>query len=190
VPVETVIDALNAEVASGRIRAFGASNWPVSRLAAANEYAGKNGLTGLALSSPHLSLAVPMEPLWSNCLHATEEDITWHTRSGLPIFAWSALGHGFFREESGPGNRSDERLVRCYHNPDNFERLSRARQLAAERGLTAAQIALAYVLNLAAPTVAVVGPQTAEETQSCVSAGEVELSRAELDWLSLRAGAR
>jgi len=190
VPVEVLVEAANEHVAEGRIRGYGVSNWPVERIAAARSYAEERGLRGLAISSPHLSLAVPMEPLWANCLFASEEDVAWHAEVGLPLLAWSPLGHGFFSEHSGPEPDSEERVERCYHNEENMEKLARARKLAEEKEVTAAQIALAYVLNLAGPIAAVVGAQSAAEVQSCAAATEIELSEGEMDWLGLKRAER
>jgi aryl-alcohol dehydrogenase-like predicted oxidoreductase len=190
VPVPPVVDTLNEEIERGRIRAFGLSNWPRPRLAAAIEYAEKRGLRGPAVSSPHLCLAVPMEPLWANCLHATEDDIAWHATAGLALFAWSPLGHGFFSDHSGPFEESGEWVRRSYHNRENLERRARAEQLAKEKGVTVAQIALAYVLNLPAPTVALVGALTVQEVESAAVAADMPLSHTELDWLTLKADSR
>ena len=190
VSVRLVVDTLTEEIERGHIRAYGVSNWPVPRTAAALEYADSHGLHGPAISSPHLSLAVPMQPLWPNCLHATRHDIAWHAAQNIPLLAWSPLGHGFFSDHPGPEPDSDERVARSYHNAENLERLARARRLGAEKGATAAQVALAYVLSLPAPTVAIVGAQTVAEVESCAVASEIQLSHAELDWLSLEAPAR
>jgi len=189
-PVQVLVETVNEQVEEGRIRGYGLSNWSVSRIAAARKYAEEKELRGPAISSLHLSLAAPMEPLWSNCLHASEEEVASHAEMGLPLLAWSPLGHGFFSDHSGPEPDSDERVERCYRNEENMEKLARARKLAEEKGVTAAQIALAYVLNLPGPIVAVVGAQSAREVQSCAAATEIELSEGEMAWLGLKAAER
>lgn len=190
VPVEVAVEGFSNEIARGRIRAWGVSNWPLPRVAAAITCAREHGLAEPAISSPQICLAEAAEPFWPDCLYATEEYITWHAAHGLTLAAWSSTGQGFFREESGPENTSDPDMVRVYHSPRNFEKLSRARALAAEKGLTGVQIALAYVLNLPADIVALNGCQTPEEVASSVAATEIELTPAELDWLALKAERR
>lgn len=190
VPVGEIVDVLNQERSAGRIRAFGGSNWTTARIDEANEYAAGKGVSGMCLSSPNVCLAVPKEPWWPDCAHAAPEDIARHAESGVPLFAWSSQGRGFFLEDSGPENTSpsaspNRDLVRVYHTEENFQRLARARELAERKGVRAIQIALAYVLNLPAPTVALVGPATAEEVASCVQAAGIGLTREEMDWLSL-----
>ncbi len=190
VGAELVVDVSSEQIAAGRIRSYGLSNWPVARVAAAIEYARTHGLHAPAVSSLHVSLAVPIRPLWPYCLHASEEDLAWHAKAALPLLAWSPLGHGFLSDHAWPSEESEDIVARSYHNDENLERLSRARHLAEEKGSTVAQIALAYVLNLQAPVVAVIGALTPEEVESAFAAAEITLSREETSWLSLKARSR
>jgi len=188
-PVGPLVEALNEEVSRGRIRAFGGSNWTAARIREANAYAEKHGLMGMAVSSPQVCLAQTREPFWAGCLTASDEDIAWYAQSGVAIVAWSSQGQGFFRDDSAPENQGDPQLAASYHTPENFEKLRRARELAAGRGVTAVQIALAYVLNLAAPIIALVGPRTLEEVASSMAGVDITLSPAEMNWLALRTDA-
>jgi len=183
--VGPLVEALNEEVEKGRIRAFGASNWKAARVAEANAYAERHGLLGFAITSPQVCLATAREPYWAGCLAATEEEVAWYAKVGLSIVAWSSQGQGFFRDESGPENTSDPDMVRAYHTPENFEKLRRARDLAKRKGVSAVQISLAYVLNLPAPIIALVGPRTVEEVESCFAGSEIKLTPAEREWLAL-----
>ncbi len=56
VPVGEIVDMLHAEAQSGRIRAFGASNWTSRRLDEANRYAAARGISGFVASQPRWSL--------------------------------------------------------------------------------------------------------------------------------------
>jgi aryl-alcohol dehydrogenase-like predicted oxidoreductase len=58
--------------------------------------------------------------------------------------------------------------------------------LAKRKGLSAVQIALAYVLSLPAPIIALVGPNTVGEVESSAAAADIKLSSAEMAWLALR----
>jgi len=186
VPVGDLVETLNDERAKGRIRAFGGSNWTAARIRAANEYAAKKGLMGMAVSSPHVCLATAAEPFWADCTQASEADIAWHAASGIPLVAWSSQARGFFLDTSGPDEKSAD-LRRVYHPIQaNFEKLARARQLARAKGVAAIQIALAYVLHLPAPMIALVGPATPGEVDSCVAAAEIALKPSELAWLELK----
>ena len=185
IPVATIIDYLNQEIESGRIHAFGASNWTHHRIQEANEYAAQNGLIGFAVSSSNLSLAVPMDAMWHGVLSVTEEAQDWHRENQFPLISWSAQARGFFSGQFTPENRDDEDMVRVYYNRDNFERLKRARELGRRKGFTAIQIALAYVIHQPFPTFPIVGPCTLGELASSLEALNIELSGDEMQWLNL-----
>lgn len=78
-----------------------------------------------------------------------------------------------------------DELRRTWFSDDNFERRRRAFALAAERGTSAINVALAWVLQQAFPVFALVGPRSLDELDSCISALSLHLSPAELSWLNL-----
>src|SRR4030067_596229 len=72
-----LVEALNQEQTRGRIRAFGASNWRVERIAEANVYAAQHGRNGFVISSPSLSLARPARMYFPGTLFADEATREW-----------------------------------------------------------------------------------------------------------------
>jgi 1-deoxyxylulose-5-phosphate synthase len=186
-PVEKIVDALNEHIEAGSVKAIGVSNWTWQRIEEANRYASANGLTGFTFSSPNLSLAKPNEPFWKGCVSADEETCSWHEKEQLPLLSWSSQARGFFTGRFTPEVRDNADLVRVFYNEDNWERLARAKQLAEEKGVTAIQIALAYVLNQPFPTCALIGAQSAAELQSCDAGSLIKLTKEEMAWLDLTA---
>lgn len=185
VPAGEVIEALNEYIADGSVGAIGVSNWTWERIRDANAYAEANGLVGFSFSSPNLSLAKPNEPFWKGCVSADAETIAWHESEQFLLFSWSSQARGFFTGRFTPEIRDNADLVRVFYSDENWERLERAKQLAASKHVTAIQIALAYVLNQPFPTCALIGAQSAEELKSCDEGSTIQLTRAELDWLDL-----
>ncbi len=185
-PVSAFVDCLNEHLRAGRIRAYGASNWSLDRLAEANAYAAGHGLRGFDCNSPNLSLARWNEPIWEGCVSASAPEArAWHEERQMPLFAWSSQAQGFFTGRYSPDDTSNRDMVRCWYNQPNFERLERARQLAEEKGVTATQIAMAYVLCQPFPTFALIGPRTVEETYTSALGLNVKLTPDELAWLNL-----
>jgi aryl-alcohol dehydrogenase-like predicted oxidoreductase len=184
VPVGPILEALDAQRRGGRFRALGASNWTVARIDEAGRYAARDGREPFACSSPGLSLAAPQEAPWLGAVtihdHAAR---AWYEARQLPVFAWASLAGGFFA-----GVRTSD-VVRVYETVDNRERLRRTLALAARRGATASQVALAWVLHQPFPTYALVGPRSVAELRESVAALELALTPAESRWLDLEPGA-
>lgn len=190
VAVGLIVETLNEHVEAGRIHTFGASNWTVQRLQEANAYAAQHGMRGFSFSSPNLSLAKAIEPYWAGCVSADANTIAWHEQTQLPLLSWSSQARGFFTGRFTPEDRSNADLVRVFYNDDNWTRYRRAAELAAEKGVTTIEIALAYVLNQPFPACAIIGPQNAVEMQSCHVGADIRLSDRERDWLDLRVATR
>ncbi|WP_281890547.1 aldo/keto reductase [Paenibacillus sp. YYML68] len=186
VPVGPIVEALNAHLEAGRIRAIGASNWTWQRLDEANRYAAQHGLTGFSFSSPNLSLAKVNEPFWTGCVSADQATLDWHEETGLPLLAWSSQARGFFTGRYSPEVTDNADLVRVLYSEANWERLARAKQLAAEKQVSMIQIALAYVLNQPFPTCALIGAQSREELLSCAEGSRIRLTPEETAWLDLQ----
>lgn len=187
--VGPVVETLNAEVSRGQLRGYGFSNWSTARLTEVVEYAARHGLQRPAVSSLHVSLARPQEEVWGH-RHAAPSDLAWHAAAGLPIIAWAPLGHGFLSDNPMPFPESREWVARWYHCKANFARLARVRELAEEKRVTVAQLALAYVLHLPAPLVAIAGALTREEVIEAGAATDITLQDSEVKWLNLEMATR
>ncbi|MGV2788050.1 aldo/keto reductase, partial [Clostridium perfringens] len=122
---------------------------------------------------------------WKGCVSADAETIAWHEAEQFPLLSWSSQARGFFTGRFTPEIRDNAGLVRVFYSDENWQRLERAKQLAASKHVTAIQIALAYVLNQPFPTCALIGAQSAEELKSCDEGSTNQLTREELDWLDL-----
>ena len=173
VPVGEIIDMLNAEVRRGRIRYFGASNWNCVRLAEAQAYAEACGLQGFSASEPLWNLAWNTNPLHDPTLHTLEDaDIRWHEESGLPVIPYSSTAGGYFASrKDGDGY------------PISQARRERARQLAAELGYSANQIALAYLRGHAFPVIPIIGTVNLDHLNDALGATEVDLTPEQVRWL-------
>jgi len=179
-PVADIIEMLNRQIERGRVRAIGASNWSVARMAEANAYAAGKRLQGFVVSQVQWSLSVPD---W----HATEdptmrsagaEEIAWHVQTGLPIAAYSATGNGFFAKECGP--KASE---------VNRDRWNRVKSLSAEIGCTPAQLAVAWLLHQKPTVLPVFSTGSQAHLAEVLGADSVALDSQALGRLAAPAGA-
>ena len=193
VPVAELVEAMNAHIRSGVIKAYGCSNWTLSRFIEAVAYARSNALVPFAVSSPHFSLAVSYDPPWAGCLSITgepgREQYEHYLREKTALFCWSSLSSGFFsglylRDNLDKHTEGQPALVkRCYCREDNFARLDRVKILAEEKRRSTSQIALAYVLSSPLNTFPLIACWRPEEAYDNVAACDLELSEAEMAWL-------
>lgn len=184
VPVGEILEVTEGMRESGNARAFGVSNWTPARITEANDYAAAHGLTPFAVNSPGMSLAVAREPMWPGCVYADDELVAFHRRTGLALAAWSAQGRGFFSGRVHRGGAIDADLARVYGSDENFDRLDRATALATERGYTANQVALAYVLAGDYPVMALITPKNPDQLRDSLRALEIELMPSDVEWLA------
>lgn len=181
----------------GKIKSFGGSNWSAKRIAALNAYAENHGLTGFTVSSPHYSLGRQRHDPWGNgCKTVTgDKNATqrqYYAQTGMPLFCWAALCGGMF---SGAVKSAEPMAMMKflgfnsawgYGSKNNFERLRRCERMAAEKGVTVAQIALAWLLGSELNTLAIVGCNTPERVRANARAAEIALTDAERRYLNLQ----
>jgi len=194
VSVGKIAECMHRFHEEGKIKAFGGSNWSAKRIAELNAYAEKHGLTGFTVSSPHYSLGRQRHDPWGNgCKTITgdknADQRKYYAQTGMPLFCWAALCGGIF---SGGIKSTEQRLMMKrfgfnstwgYGCADNFERLRRCEIIAAEKGVSVAQIALAWLLGSELNTLAIVGCNTPERVRENAQAADLELTQAERCWL-------
>lgn len=201
VPVGPIVEILNEHLESGKIKSFGGSNWHHSRIQEANEYAEEHSLVPFAASSPHYSLAEQVQDPWGQgCVAISgpneQEARQWYTETQMPIFSYSSLARGFFSGRISRSNFDDKKSIldraclTAYCHEQNFDRLDRVEILAREKGMTVAQIAMAYVMNQPMNVFPIVGAATSQELEDNIIAARMKLSKEELEWLDLRRASR
>ena len=183
VDVGAIMDWVNPHLDAGRIRAVGASNWSLDRFERANAYAANAGLTGFALLSNHFGLATQRVPRFAGCLNVKPGERTRLRATGKPNLAWSAQCGGFFAGIYDPADRSNQPMVDSYYVPENWDRLARARQLAAQLGISPVQVALAYTLNQEFGSLGVFWTANQAELDEALQAADIELAAGQLAFL-------
>lgn len=195
-PVSEIMDTLNKHRDAGRIRAFGVANWGYERIKEANEYALSKGLQPFTVSEQHYSIAEQLgEPFveGSGSLSGPrfKEARQFHIDMDIPVISYSCLSGGLLTgrisyEQFKTDPESIPYSIRngyCYDI--NFKRLERTAELAKVKGLSIAQIGLAYAMSSDMTVMPIVGALTYDELASSIDALDVKLSKAECDWVDL-----
>lgn len=195
-PVGEIVDVLDEYKSKGHIGVYGGSNWRADRVAAANEYAAANGKTPFTVSSPQFSVAEMIEPPWAGCISVSgvqgESDRAWYDANGLSLFTWSSLAGGFMTGKFTRENIDsfsdywDTNPIGAYAYESNFQRLDRVLEMAADKGVSPAQIAVAYVLNANPRYHAIIANWEIDQIAENVAAADIALTLAEIAWLELK----
>lgn len=190
----SIMECLTALKESGRIRAFGVSNWTHGRIAEANAYAEAHGLEKIALSSPHFGLAVQHGDPWGGCVTISGDNAAarkWYIENGMPIFAYSGLARGLM---SGRYRADDQTLARKLDAPtrrgylyeDNLRRLERAFELAEAKGCTVAQLSVAWMFAQGLDVCAILSQSSPKRVSENAAACDVVITEEESEYLDLK----
>jgi len=198
-PVGEIVDVLHEAKEKGKIGIFGGSNWTMERIKAANEYAAANGKTPFAISSPQFSVAEMVNPPWGGCISASGEQgepaREWYEANEIALFTWSSLAGGFMTGKFTRDNLDtftaywDTNPIGAYAFENNFKRLDRVQELAADKGVSAAQISLAYVLHNPR-THAIAAAWEIDQVDDNLKAIDTKLTDNEIAWLELKTEAK
>ncbi|NGO42528.1 aldo/keto reductase [Streptomyces ureilyticus] len=176
-PIEETMEALHDVVRSGKARYIGASSMFAWQFAKAQHVAETHGWTKFVSMQNHYNLAYREEE---------REMIPLCLDQQVGCIPWSPLARGLLagsRERGGKQltvrSGSDQYAEELYGDAD-FDVVDAVRELAAERGLPPAQIALAWLLGKPAISAPVVGATKLNHLDDAVAAVEVSLSEEEI----------
>jgi aryl-alcohol dehydrogenase-like predicted oxidoreductase len=178
-PLEETLQALESLVAAGKVRYVGASNYASWQLMKALGTAERLGLPQFVSQQIYYSL---------QAREAEYELIPLAVDQGLGVLVWSPLAGGLLsgkyrrNHEAPAGSRQltdwDEPPV--YDTDGLYDIVEVLVGLGEQRGVSAAQIALAYILAKPAVTSLVIGARTDEQLADNLSAASLSLTQAEL----------
>ena len=173
VPIEETVGAMAELVQAGKVRHIGLSEASPETIRRAH--------------AVHPITALQTEySLWSR---DPEERLLPTVRQlGIGFVAYAPIGRGFlsgrFRSPDDVGDEGDFRSRHPRFQGDNFRRnrelVERLEALAAEKGVTPAQLALAWVLHQGDDIVPIPGTKHRTYLQENVAAVEIELSEEDL----------
>ena len=170
-------------------------------------YAKEHNLMPFSVSSPNFGLAEQVNDPWTGDAKFADGCVTisgpenadareWYKENSIPVFAYSSLARGFFSGAFSSSNPErakeimDEPGIIGYYSENNLERLKRCEEIAKEKGVSVAQIAMAWIYNQKFDVFALSSPVTYEQLNANISAMDIMLNENELKWLNLEAESR
>jgi aryl-alcohol dehydrogenase-like predicted oxidoreductase len=178
-PIEETMEVLHEVVKSGKARYIGASTMHAWEFAKAQRVASENNFTPFVSMQNHYNLLYREEE---------REMVPMCIDQGVAVNPWSPLARGLLtgrwtREEGRQTARSGNDPVsdEFYGDLDLFwPVIERLQEVAADRGVPAAQLALAWLLHKPGVTAPVVGATKVNHVADALSAAELVLTDDEI----------
>lgn len=179
-PLDDVAETLEMFVASGKARAIGVSNFTGEQV---RTLASSLRTTSLVANQVSLSL---FDRRWAEASFDACQEL------GIGVMAYGPLAHGLLagsitRETvfdatdwRAAGVIFGQPLLTPENRPHNHSVVDRLTEVAAAKGITLAQLAIAWVLHHSPVAVALVGARTEQEIAEAACAANVKLSDADL----------
>lgn len=176
VPLEETLRALDDLVREGKVLYLGVSEWTAAQIRSALELQDRLLLRRIVSNQPQYSLVARK---------IEEEVLPVCRKEGIGQVVWSPLGGGVLTGKYRPGEPVPERsraadpetrqFMHGVLGDDVLEAVARLASLARERGLSVAQLALAWTLHQEGIASAIVGATTVEQVEENVQAAGVDL---------------
>ncbi|HLE14053.1 MAG TPA: aldo/keto reductase [Anaerolineales bacterium] len=180
-PIEETLEALHDVVKSGKARYIGASSMYAWQFAQAIYLADRHGWTRFVSMQNHYNLVYREEE---------REMLPLCRAEGVGVIPWSPLARGFLvgnRARQGWGetvrSQIDDFAHEMYYQEGDFEVVERVVDLAGRLGVTAAQVALAWLLHQPGVTAPIIGASQMHHLDEAVRALEIRLSPEEQAYL-------
>jgi 1-deoxyxylulose-5-phosphate synthase len=180
-PIEETMEALHDIVRAGKVRYIGASSMYAWQLAKAQRIAERNSWTRFVSMQNHYNLLYREEE---------REMIPQCIDMGMGVLPWSPLARGWL---AGTRTREGERKTaragtdtyadELYGRPEDFDVVDRLAEVAADRDVASAQIALAWLLHRPGVTAPIIGATKLDHLEQALAATELQLSTEEIDLL-------
>ncbi len=176
-PIEEMLEAMDTLVRQGHVRYVGVSNWAAWHVAKALGISERRNLASIRSLQAYYTIAG----------RDLEREIVPMLRSEkVGLMVWSPLAGGFL---SGKFDRNSEgeagaRRVTFDFPPVNKERgydiIDAMRTIAEAKGISVAQIALAWLLHQPAVTTVIIGAKRMEQLKDNLASVDVELTADDL----------
>jgi aryl-alcohol dehydrogenase-like predicted oxidoreductase len=176
-PIEETMKALHDVVRSGKARYLGASSMYAWQFAEAQHVAAVNGWTPFVSMQNHYNLIYREEE---------REMLPLCADQGVGVIPWSPLARGRLTrpwDTTTARGETDEFGASLYREEDSAI-VDRVLDIAKRREVSAAQVALAWLMAQPAVTSPIVGVTSPQHLADAVSAVDLELTDDEIEELS------
>jgi 1-deoxyxylulose-5-phosphate synthase len=175
-PIEETLEALHDAVRAGKVRYIGASSMYAWQFTKALYISELNGWTKFVSMQNHYNLIYREEE---------REMLPLCVDQGIGVIPWSPLARGRLTRpwDTATARTETDEFGKSLYRDEDRQIVERVIDLAAKRGLTPAQVALAWLLRNSAVTSPIVGVTKPDQLSQALSAVDAELDDAEVAYL-------
>ena len=179
-PMETTLRALDDAVRRGKVRHVGTSSQWAHQFANALHTSEREGLARFETMQNHYNLVYREEEREMLPLCAKED---------IAVIPWSPLARGYLTrphediDATARGESEEHMYEHPYRSGGGPEINERVQELAAEKDVSMAQIALSWVLHKDWVDAPIVGTTSVEHLEEAVEALDIDLSDSDIEWL-------
>jgi aryl-alcohol dehydrogenase (NADP+) len=173
-PIEETLSALHDVVRAGKARYIGASSMAAWQFSKALYLADRHGYTRFVSMQNHYNLVYREEE---------REMLPLCRDQGIGIIPWSPLARGFLAGNRRAADRGDTTRAatdtiahKLYYEDSDFRVVDGVAALAARRGVSPAQIALAWVLAQPGVTAPIIGASKMPQLEESLAALDIKLT--------------
>ncbi|MBW4023062.1 MAG: aldo/keto reductase [Proteobacteria bacterium] len=175
-PIEETLEALHDVVKAGKARYIGASSMHAWQFAQSLAVAERHGWTRFVSMQNYVNLLYREEE---------REMLPLCRQEGIGVIPWSPLARGRLTrdwDDSSARSETDEFGKGLYAKTADADKkvVERVAEVAAQRGISRAQVALAWVLSKPGITAPIVGATKLNHLSDALAAVEVKLSPEEI----------
>jgi len=181
-PIDETLRALDDLVRAGKVRYIGASSGPAWQMMKALSASERNGWARFVSMQNHYNLLYREEE---------REMIPLCLSEGIGVIPWSPLARGLLARAGAPAAsqstassttraETDTIAPKLYDTPEDADVVAAVRRVADTRGVTPAEVSLAWLLSRPAVVAPIIGATKPEHLDAAIRALDVTLTAEEV----------
>ena len=181
-PIDETLRALDDLVRAGKVRYIGASSGPAWQMMKALSISERNGWARFVSMQNHYNLLYREEE---------REMIPLCLSEGIGVIPWSPLARGLLARAGAPAAsqstsssttraETDTIAPKLYDTPEDADVVAAVRRVADARGVTPAEVSLAWLLSRPAVVAPIIGATKPEHLDAAIRALDVTLTAEEV----------
>ena len=177
-PLEETMQAFDRLIKAGKVRAIGASNLWIWRIAEANATSKHNGWTPYSAIEQRYTYLRPRHGADFGPQICISEDMKrYAVTHGITLIGYSILLQGAYTREDKP-------IPAQFQGPEADERLAMLREVAAEVGATMNQVIIAWMRQSTPFVLPIIGGSTIEQLDENIGGLDITLTDEQMERLT------